>query len=101
MTLKAVPGGWINTDFENEYQIVKPMITQERKSKYKHKVIISGSNSRNSFNEIRDWCEQSFGPGGRSRKLRWRFGWTDKNDTYYFKSSKDAMLFTLRWSDAG
>ena len=47
------------------------------------------------------WCEQTFGPGGRSRKLRWRMGWTDKDDTYYFKSSKDAMMFTLRWSDAG
>jgi hypothetical protein len=73
------------------------MITQERKSKYKHKVTISG-NSRTSFNEIKEWCEHSFGPGGRSKKLRWRFGWTDKSDTYYFKSSKDAMMFTLRWS---
>lgn len=73
------------------------MITQQRKSKYKHKVIIS-SRSNKSFTEIKEWCEQSFGPGGRSKKLRWRFGWTDKDDTFYFKSSKDAMMFTLRWS---
>lgn len=73
------------------------MITQERKSRYKHKVTMT-SNSRNSFNEIKEWCETNFGPGGRSRKLRWRFGWTDKDDTFYFKSSKDAMMFTLRWS---
>lgn len=99
MTLKKVPGGWINTDFENEYQIVKPMITQERKSRYKHKVMFSGQ-MVSKHSEIQEWCQQSFGPGGRSRKLRWRFGWTDKHDTYYFKNSKDAMLFTLRWCDA-
>jgi hypothetical protein len=77
------------------------MITQERKSKYKHKVTFKGNDTITRHHEIQQWCEQSFGPGGRSRKLRWRFGWTDKSDTYYFKSSKDAMMFTLRWSDAG
>jgi hypothetical protein len=75
------------------------MITQERKSKYKHKVMFSGQMVAR-HKEIQDWCMQSFGPGGRSKKFRWRFGWTDKTDTYYFKSSKDAMMFTLRWSDA-
>ena len=94
MTLKSVNGGWINTDFEVGS---KTMITQERKSKYKHKVMFSGQLVA-KHDEIQNWCKQSFGDGGRSKKLRWRFGWTDKNDTYYFKSSKDAMLFTLRWS---
>ena len=74
------------------------MIVQERKSKYKHKITISPALSGSEHSKIKEWCEQSFGPGGRSRKLRWRFGWTDKNDTYYFKSSKDAMFFSLRWS---
>lgn len=92
MTLRAVPGGWVNTDFE-----IPTMITQERKSKYKHKVMFKGS-SADRHSDIKEWCEQMFGPGGRSKKLRWRFGWTDKTDTYYFKSSKDAMMFTLRWS---
>lgn len=94
MTLKAVPGGWINTDFKVES---KTMVTQERKSKYKHKVMFN-SRMVAKHNEIQAWCTQSFGPGGRSKKLRWRFGWTEKHDTYYFKSGKDAMLFTLRWS---
>jgi len=98
MTLKAVNGGWINVDFENEYQIVKlTMITQERKSKYKHKITMP-ANWDNGHDEMRDWCTQMFGPGGRSRHLRWRYGWTDNNNTFYFKSGKDAMLFTLRWS---
>lgn len=56
--------------------------------------------SSERHSDIHDWCTQSFGPGGRSKKLRWRFGWTDKVDTYYFKSGKDAMMFTLRWSNA-
>jgi hypothetical protein len=74
------------------------MITQERKSKYKHKITIEGSTSVASFGEIKEWCEKTYGPGGRSKKLRWRFGWTDKVDTFYFRNSKDAMLFSLRWS---
>lgn len=74
------------------------MITQERKSKYKHKVIVSPGWAIGEHAHMKEWCEQSFGPGGRSKKLRWRFGWTEKEEVYYFKSSKDAMMFTLRWS---
>ena len=98
MTLQAVKGGWINTDFDKEYEIIKHMITQERKSKYKHKVIFSPMQIDNEHSDIHDWCTRMFGPGGRSRKLRWRYGWTEKENIYYFKSSKDAMLFTLKWS---
>lgn len=74
------------------------MITQERKSKYKHKVMISPGWAIGEHAQMKQWCEDTFGPGGRSKKLRWRFGWTDSVDTYYFKNSKDAMMFTLRWS---
>jgi hypothetical protein len=73
------------------------MLVQERESKYKHKVTFTG-NTGLSHHEIKEWCEKTYGPGGRSKYLRWRFGWTDEKDTYYFKSGKDAMLFTLRWS---
>lgn len=72
------------------------MITQERKSKYKHKITMTPGWAGSEHREIKEWCEKMYGPGGR--RNRWRFGWTDKNDTYYFKSSKDAMMFTLRWS---
>jgi len=97
MTLKKVNDGWINTDFENMEEERFGMITQERKSKYKHKVMFEGQLVAR-HDEIQGWCRQSFGEGGRSKKLRWRFGWTEKHDTYYFKNSKDAMLFTLRWA---
>ncbi len=73
------------------------MMVAKRKSKYKHKVMFSGQMAA-KHNEIQDWCKQTFGPGGRSKKLRWRFGWTDKNDTYYFKNPKDASMFLLRWT---
>jgi hypothetical protein len=69
----------------------------ERKSKYKHKITMPAKWD-DGFDEIRDWCTQSFGPGGRSRKLRWRIGWTDRDHTFYFRDSQDAMLFTLKWS---
>ena len=71
------------------------MITVERKSKYKHKITMPGLKG-DQEHEIIDWCEQSYGPGGR--KQRWRFGWIQEDSTFYFKSGKDAMMFTLRWS---
>lgn len=76
------------------------MIIQERKSKYKHKVVFTPARAISEEVVKRQWCEKTFGPGGRSKKLRWRYGWTDKENVYYFKSSKDAMLFSLRFSDA-
>ena len=76
------------------------MITAERKSKYKHKVMISPSRAGSEHTEIKAWCEKTFGPGGRSKKLRWRFGWTDSTDTYYFKNGRDATMFVLRWSNS-
>jgi hypothetical protein len=74
------------------------MITQQRKSKYKHKVTFKGGHKDVPHHQINEWCERTFGPGGRSKKLRWRRGWTDKDDTFYFKSDKDAMLFAMKWS---
>jgi hypothetical protein len=72
------------------------MLVQERKSKYKHKITMTPSTAGSEHRNIKEWCEKTYGPGGR--RNRWRFGWTDKSDTYYFKSGKDAMLFSLRWS---
>jgi hypothetical protein len=76
------------------------MITEERSSKFKHKITMPRSNWLHGGvalnREMREWCEQSFGPGGR--RNRWRFGWTDEDGTFYFRNGKDAMMFTLRWS---
>jgi hypothetical protein len=95
--LKKVKGGWINVQHEDLFY-KKEMITQERKSKYKHKVVFSPMQIDDEHSDIQDWCRQMFGPGGRSKKYRWRYGWTEKENVYYFKSSKDAMMFVLRWS---
>lgn len=75
------------------------MITEIRKSKYKTKITMPFSeNGRNNDKEVemRAWCEEQFGPGGR-RNI-WRFGWTQKDITFYFRSQQDALLFTLKWS---
>jgi hypothetical protein len=71
------------------------MIVTERRSKYKHKITVPKSTIRQE-DEMREWCEQAYGPGGR--KERWRFGWIQEDSTFYFRNSKDAMMFTLRWS---
>jgi ABC-type thiamine transport system substrate-binding protein len=70
------------------------MILHERKSKYKHKITVP-RNSQHGHG-MREWCEQSYGKGGR--KQRWRFGWVQSDNTFYFKNGKDAMMFVLKWS---
>jgi hypothetical protein len=98
MNLQAVKGGWVNKIWMDEMVESKSnTIVVERKSKYKHKVVFSGQPTVH-HSDIQQWCEQTFGPGGRSKKCSWRFGWTDKTDTYYFKSAKDATIFALRWA---
>ena len=72
------------------------MITTTRKSKFKTKVTFSPRWADQEHKEIREWCEQRFGPGGR--KMRWRFGWTDNQSTYYFKNGSDASMFVLKWA---
>jgi hypothetical protein len=74
------------------------MILTQRKSKYKHKVTVRREEGKANKNpDMISWCEQTFGRGGR--RERWRFGWIDSDSTFYFKNGKDAMLFTLRWSN--
>lgn len=74
------------------------MITTQRKSKYKTKIVFSPAMANSEHHNIRDWCTEMFGPGGRGKNLRWRFGWTNDQDTYYFKNAQDATLFVMRWS---
>ena len=71
------------------------MIVQERKSKYKTKITVCGSNMAGYMH---DWCVSAYGPGGR--KERWRSGLVGKDTIFYFRSKKDAMMFSLRWSDS-
>ena len=39
--------------------------------------------------DIVSWCEKNYGPNN--------FTWTG-NDTFWFNTEKDAVLFALRWS---
>ena len=77
------------------------MILTERKSKYKTKVIMPLETTRAADRkevEMRAWCEQAYGPGGR--RERWRYGWTQQDITFYFRNQKDATMFVLRWSNS-
>jgi hypothetical protein len=71
------------------------MIVAKRKSKYKHKITVPKA-AFTKEDEMRQWCEQLYGPGGR--KQRWRFGWIQEDSTFYFKNPKDASMFVLRWT---
>ena len=72
------------------------MIT--RKSKHEYRVSLKGL-ATTDLHETRDWCSNILGPGGRNKKCKWRYGWTQHNDDmFYFKTEKDALHFVLRWS---
>ncbi len=79
----------INDDYEDR------IVITERKSKYKHKITVPFDMNGPEQSEIITWCTENFGRGGR--KERWRFGWLDKNYTFYFKQEGDVTLFLLRW----
>ncbi len=98
MAIKPVHGGWINSVMFDEITKTQGLMITERKSKYKHKITFTPR--RADHREVYKWCEQQFGPGGRSKKLRWRMGWTDTENNYYFKHGQDATMFALRWADA-
>ena len=53
----------------------------------------------NQIHEVREWCTEVFGPGGRNPKYKWRYGWVYRQqDTFHFRDEKDALFFMLRWS---
>lgn len=49
--------------------------------------------------EMRQWCSERFGPGGRNSKYKWRYGWVERtSENFYFRKEHDAMMFVLRWA---
>lgn len=69
------------------------MIVTQRKSKHKIKVTLE----RKGSPELYEWCAERFGPGGRNKHLRWRYGWLQDKETFYFKHQKDASMFVMKW----
>ena len=51
--------------------------------------IIDVDGSSELINYVREWCAEQFGPEGSS--------WFYRNKRFYFKRSRDAMWFELRW----
>lgn len=84
------------------------MITRKSKHEWRVEVPLTReiTKSNQEWEDMIDWCHKTFGPGGRNKKYRWRFGWTRRArdidrlyvDTFYFRNEKDAMFFVLRWS---
>lgn len=75
----------------------------ERKSKHEYRVHLSRITPKpttvDELKEAIDWCITTFGPGGRNKKCRWRYGWVHRSaDYFYFRNEKDALFFVLRWS---
>ena len=74
------------------------MIVHTRKGKNKHKVSFYPAEADQEHEPIRAWCAEHFGPGGRNKQYRWRYGWTDHTNVYYFKHEQDLTMFMLRWA---
>lgn len=65
--------------------------------KNKHEWVVECSLTKDGV-EARKWCTNTYGPGGRNKKCRWRYGWLkDHVDTYYFRNERDALFFALKW----
>lgn len=71
----------------------------KRKSKHEWQVTMPNSKySADRIREIQAWCTLKFGNCGRKRSYRWRFGWTQTEDVFYFRDQKDAAMFLLVWA---
>lgn len=75
----------------------------KRKSKHEFRVSLGDTGlvpyTPGGLDEVKNWCAETFGSGGRNKKCRWRYGWIHRQEDYfYFKSEKDALFFVLRWS---
>lgn len=74
-----------------------------RKSKHEYRVLLD-KNSKSTYTQdelknVISWCNEIYGPGGRNKKCKWRYGWLNSaGDTFYFRDEKDAAFFMLRWS---
>ena len=75
----------------------------ERKSKHEYRVCLGNTSlvpyTPGQLHEVLEWCQAIYGPGGRNKKYKWRYGWLARGkDTFYFRNEKDALFFTLRWN---
>jgi hypothetical protein len=68
-----------------------------RRSKYKVKVAIPNS-SISGTHPHREWCKETFGLSTAKQGV-WKYGWIQKDPTFFFKHPKDATMFVLRWSN--
>lgn len=61
------------------------------------KIVVPRTVKNEQLAEMRTWCLEKFGPGGRNKKCKWRCGWLHQTDFLYFKHEQHATMFALRW----
>ncbi len=73
------------------------MIRRKSKHEYLVTVPVKEPVTKDDIDALKVWCAEFFGPGGRNKNCRWRYGWTERiSDNFYFKSHDDAVMFTMR-----
>lgn len=75
------------------------MIIRKSKNEFKVNAPLNSPVTAENIDEMRQWCTNIFGQGGRNKKCGWRYGWVDRtHNSFYFRTEKDALFFTLRWA---
>ena len=70
------------------------MIT--RKSKHEYLVTLPISLEKDAVNELKEWCSNFLGSGGKGTGKRWRYGWTaSTSNNFYFVTESDALMFSM------
>ena len=75
----------------------------KRKSSHEFRVSLADTSlvpyTGSQILEVINWCKETYGPGGRNPRCKWRYGWVSRDkDTFYFRNEKDALFFVLKWA---
>jgi hypothetical protein len=64
-----------------------------KKELWPHRIIIDQDESCTKIIEIENWLGERFG----QFKERWNVVYQHNRSDFYFRDSKDSVMFTLRW----
>jgi len=66
---------------------------QLKKELWPHRIVIDQDESRPRIIEIETWLGEKYG----KFKDRWNVVYQHNQSDFYFRDSKDSLMFTLRW----
>ena len=98
MTLRAVPGGWVNVDFEVPRPVIRLSTGKVYGARYYTAEPVGGN-----WWEMECWCFDTFGSGSTaiwSEKIAPYPAqrWYQNNAKFWFRDEADRTWFLLRWS---